>query len=176
MHEHDDLSEKTGTIETRREKSLTIGDPVIVIKLDEGGTETWRYQAILVRRDQNRLILEAYFDREDMQVHGMFLGKGDRFIETYYTDRWYNIFEIHAREDDQIRGWYCNIACPIQVKGNTISYIDLALDLLIFPDGREIVLDKDEFERLAISPAIRSKALHSLQELRERFNSNIETL
>ncbi len=176
MHEHDDLSEKIDTIETRREKSLTIGDPVIVIKLDEGGTETWRYQATLVRRDQNRLILEARFDREDMQFHGMILGKGDRFIETYYTDRWYNIFEIHAREDDQIRGWYCNIACPIQVMGNTISYVDLALDLLIFPDGREIVLDKDEFERLDISPAVRSKALQSLQELRERFNSNIETL
>ncbi|MEA3439952.1 MAG: DUF402 domain-containing protein [Chloroflexota bacterium] len=176
MNERDNFTEKIDKHETRMEKPLTIGDPVIVVKLDEGGTETRRYQAILVLRDKNRLILEAYFNQEDMQFHGMFLGKGDRFIETYYTDRWYNIFEVHAREDDQIRGWYCNIACPIQVKGNTLSYIDLALDLLIFPDGREIVLDEDEFERLDISPAMRSKALQSLQELRESFNSNSKTL
>ena len=30
----------------------------------------------------------------------MILAKGDRFVETYYTNRWYNTFEIHAREDD----------------------------------------------------------------------------
>ena len=25
--------------------------------------------------------------------------RGDRFVETYYSARWYNIFEIHDRDD-----------------------------------------------------------------------------
>lgn len=143
--------------------------PITVIKLDIHGQETWKYRGELLHRGCNTVILEAHFDREDTLFHGMLLGKGDRFVETYYTDRWYNIFEIHARNDDQLRGWYANIAYPAEITGNTLSYIDLALDLLVFPDGRQVILDEAEFAALPLSPQVRSQANAALSELQALF-------
>lgn len=115
------------------------------------------------------MVLEAYFDRDDMLFHSMPLRRGDRFIETYYTDRWYNVFEIHAREDDHLRGWYCNITRPAIIKGDVICYQDLELDLLVFPDGRQIVLDMEEFTLLDISEEQRDTARAALENLQAYF-------
>lgn len=140
-----------------------------VVKLNPHGKETWRYSGRLVCQDDHSFKLEAFFNREDIQIHGMLLAKGDRFLETYFTDRWYNIFEIYAHDDHHLRGWYCNIATPVQVTGEELSYIDLALDLIVFPDGLQIILDEDEFELLEISPDLREKAYHALQDLQKSF-------
>lgn len=146
---------------------------ILVIKCNTEGQETWRYRGQLVEQDSNRIVLEAYFDRQDMVLHGMMFGKGDRFVETYYTDRWYNLFEIHAREDDRLRGWYCNITRPATFDGLTITYEDLALDLLVFPDGRQIILDEDEFLELDVNPDVKRKARQALEELQAKFNHRI---
>jgi hypothetical protein len=142
---------------------------ISVIKLNIQGQETWRYIGEVIETGSNYLILQAYFDREDRIFHGMPLCKGDRFIETYFTDRWYNEYEIHAREDDHLRGWYCNISQPAQVVGDTISFVDLALDLLVFPDGRQIILDENEFEELHLHPAVQQHAWDTLNALKESF-------
>jgi hypothetical protein len=142
-----------------------------VIKRDIHGMETWRYRGKLLAWEADHIILEAFFDRHNIVIHGMPLSAGDRFVETYYTNRWYNMFEIHAREDDHLRGWYCNISHPAEIDGNTLSYIDLALDLLVFPDGRQVVLDEDEFADLKISPKIRRQARQALTELQAMFRN-----
>lgn len=142
---------------------------ITVIKLDIEGRETWRYSGELIERTADSIVLQAYFDRQDMELDGMLLGKGDRFLETYYTNRWYNEFEVHAREDDRLRGWYCNITRPAEIDGDVLSYVDLALDLLVFPDGRQQVLDEDEFMELDISPETRARARSALEDLRARF-------
>jgi uncharacterized protein len=142
---------------------------ITVSKRNEHNQETWRYTASLLENKDDRIVLEARFDREDTSLHGMLLAKGDRFIETYYTNRWYNIFEIHAREDDQLRGWYCNIGKPAHFDGQVLSYIDLALDLLVFPNGRQIILDEDEFARLEITDQVQRQALSALANLQTYF-------
>jgi predicted RNA-binding protein associated with RNAse of E/G family len=142
---------------------------IIVSKRNEHNLETWRYKAWLLENKDGRIVLEARFDREDNDLHGMLLAKGDRFIETYYTNRWYNTFEIHAREDDQLRGWYCNIGKPAEFDGQVLSYVDLALDLLVFPDGRQVILDEDEFSDLEIAEQVRQQALNALADLRYYF-------
>ena len=144
---------------------------ITVRKLNEKGQETWRYQAELLERSENRILLQAQFDRPDTQVDGMLLAKGDRFLETYFTDRWYNIFEIHACTNDHLRGWYCNIGCPAEIHGDTLSYIDLALDLLVFPDGRQVVMDEEEFRELDISDQVRAQAINALEELKSHFRN-----
>ncbi|MEJ2600697.1 MAG: DUF402 domain-containing protein [Anaerolineales bacterium] len=142
---------------------------VTVSKRNEHNIETWRYPAWLLENKRGRIVLEATFDRENISLHGMLLAKGDRFIETYYTYRWYNIYEIHAAKDDQLRGWYCNVGKPAEFDGDTLSYVDLALDLLVFPDGRQIILDQDEFAQMEISDHVRQQALRALGELQSRF-------
>ena len=142
---------------------------ITVVKLDAAGKETWRYQGRILRHEGSQLVLEAFFDRDDMLFHGMPLCRGDRFVETYYTDRWYNVYEIHSRADDSLRGWYCNVSLPARLDGDKLFFTDLALDLLVFPDGRQIVLDEDEFYRLNLAPQTLERALSTLEELQARF-------
>jgi uncharacterized protein len=147
---------------------------VTVIKLNAQGKETWRYQGRLLAQDASSVTLEAFFDREDLDLHGMYLVKGDRFIETYYSDRWYNVFEIHAHDDDRLRGWYCNIGRPAQITGSIISYVDLALDLLVFADGRQIILDEEEFAALNPSQEMHDQAYQALRDLQARFKNRLD--
>ncbi len=142
---------------------------ITILKLNPLGQETWRYPGRLVEQHTDRLIVEAFFDRQDMEFFGMPLLRGDRFIETYFCDRWYNIFEIHDRQQDTLRGWYCNVATPARLEGSFISYMDLALDLLVFPDGKQLVLDEDEFARLEIDDDTRARALDALAALQSSF-------
>lgn len=144
---------------------------ITVIKCDANGNETWRYNGQVLKRQGNYMVLEAFFDRQDIVFHGMPMQRGDRFVETYYTDRWYNIFENHDRHDDHMRGWYVNIAYPAVIDGDTLSYKDLALDVLVFPDGRQVVLDEDEFTALDLAPEVREKALAALGEIQTKFFS-----
>ena len=142
---------------------------VVVIKRNIDGQETWRYDGRILERGQNWLLLEAFFNRQDTPFHGIILARGDRFLETYYSDRWYNIFEIHDRLSGDLKGWYCNVTRPALFEETQVSYIDLALDLLVYPDQTQLVLDEDEFAQLPIDESTRQKALAALQELQTLF-------
>jgi predicted RNA-binding protein associated with RNAse of E/G family len=145
--------------------------PITVIKRNARGEETWRYTGTLVRRDENAYHLEALFNAGEVLLRsGVTLRNGDRFIETYYRDRWYNLFEIHDGQDGQLKGWYCNVGRPAVEEGEgVISYIDLALDLWVSPDGSQTVLDEDEFTTLDLDGETRRKARAALEELKRLF-------
>jgi len=97
------------------------------------------------------------------------LKKGDRFVETYYTDRWYNIFEVYDRDDGKLKGWYCNVGRPAVLTDGAVAYVDLALDLWVSADGKQTVLDEGEFEELALGDPEREKAFTALAELQRLF-------
>jgi len=138
---------------------------VTIIKLDIHHQETWRYEGRILNRNDNSLLIEAFFNRDDLSFHGIILKRNDRFLERYYQDRWYNIFEIHDREDDHLKGWYCNVTKPAEVSRGEIAYVDLALDLLVYPDRNYLVLDEDEFNALTIDDSCRQAAHRALKEL-----------
>jgi hypothetical protein len=142
---------------------------ITVIKQDHAGVEKWRYQGTLLSSAPHQIILEAIFDRDDYPVHDLVLRRGDRFIETYFDDRWYNIYEILDREDGGRKAWYCNIGRPAIIQDNILSYQDLALDLLVYPDGRQFILDEQEFEDLDLSEDARKMARLGLAELQSLF-------
>jgi uncharacterized protein len=147
---------------------------VTVIKKDLAGRETWRYNGQVLEQGENYVLLEAKFNREDTPFHGIVLKNGDRFVEIFYSDRWYNIFEIYDREGGILKGWYCNIGYPALLDGDQISYIDLALDLLVYPDGRQLVLDEEEFQDMQLTQEARHKARQALAELQEIFNRKLQ--
>jgi hypothetical protein len=129
------------------------------------------------------VILEALFNVDDMLFMGTELKRGDRFVELYFSDRWYNIFEIHDRDDDRLKGWYCNVCKPAVFESeDRLSFIDLALDLWVSPSGKQTVLDEDEFAALALDEATKLKALGALEELKaifmtgESFSITLEAL
>ena len=142
-----------------------------VQKKNPAGEVTYEYEGVLLSRDENSVTLEALFDRADMPFMDVIFKTGDRFLESYYTDHWYNIFAIHDREDGQIKGWYCNIAKPAVIEDGVVSYIDLALDLWVAVDGTQTVLDEDEFEELKLNEELKTAALRGLDELKRLFKS-----
>ena len=147
--------------------------PITVIKRAPDGGETWRYTGTLLQWNTHAVVLEAYFQRSDFPFMGLVLHTGDRFIETYFTDRWYNIYEIHDRDDDRLKGWYCNIGKPAVIEADdVISYVDLALDLWITPDGKSTVLDEEEFTALDLDNYTISRARAALDELMNRFSEH----
>jgi len=140
-----------------------------VQKKNPAGEVTYEYEGNLLSRDRRSVKLEALFDRADMPFMDVVFKTGDRFIEYYYSDRWYNIFVIHDREDDKIKGWYCNVGKPAVFEDGTVSYVDLALDLWVSTDGKQTVLDEDEFEKLDLNEELRIGARNGLEQLKNLF-------
>jgi len=143
----------------------TVDSIVTIIKLNTFHEETWRYDGRVLERDDHSLLVEARFNRSDLLFHDVPLRKNDRFVERYYADRWYNIFAIHDKDDDRLKGWYCNVTFPAEIEPGRIAYVDLALDLLVYPDGRYLILDEDEFAELALDQDTSEKARKALDQL-----------
>ena len=144
-------------------------EAIKVLKKNQLGEVTWQYEGQVLRREVNAVVLEAFFNRPDLPFMDVVFKQGDRFVETFYTDRWYNIFEVHDREDDVLKGWYCNIGKPAVLTGDSVSYEDLALDLWVSAGGKQTVLDRDEFDALKLGDGEREQALAALSELQQLF-------
>jgi uncharacterized protein len=142
---------------------------VKVQKKNPTGKVTYEYEGVLLDHDEHTITIEALFDRADMPFMDVVFRNGDRFVEYYYTDRWYNIFAIHDRDDHRIKGWYCNIGMPAVFEEGIVSYVDLALDLWVSLDGTQTVLDEDEFEELKLNDELKAGALKGLEDLKALF-------
>ena len=142
-----------------------MGIPITIHKLNDSGVEVWRYDGIVLSKTPTSLTLEAHFDRDDISLHGLMLRKGDRFVETFYSDRWYNTFTIYDVQNDQLKGWYCNVCRPARIEDGHVFADDLALDLIVYPDGKWLILDEDEFADLELSQEEKECAQEALNEL-----------
>ena len=140
-----------------------------VQKKNLAGEVMYEYEGDELRRDENSITLEALFTRDDMPFMDVIFKKDDRFVEYYYSDRWYNIFAIYDRDDGQLKGWYCNIGKPAVIEAENVSYVDLALDLWVSVDGKQSVLDEDEFETMDLNHELKAGALKGLDELQNLF-------
>jgi uncharacterized protein len=146
-------------------------EKIVVDKLSPQGELKWRYEGEIIERGENWLKLEAFFDREGMPFMDVTLKRGDRFLETYYSNRWYNVFEIYDREDGALKGWYCNITRPALFLDSRVEYVDLFLDLWVSADGTQTVLDEDEFRTADLDDGIRQAARVALAELQDWFKT-----
>src|SRR5215471_3518998 len=105
---------------------------VAVHKLNLRGEVVVSYDAEVAERRADGVRLEARWTRPALPLGYTTFEPGDRFIEWFYSERWYNIFEIHAA-DGSLKGWYCNIAEPASIAGDAVTCRDLLLDLWVGP-------------------------------------------
>ncbi len=140
---------------------------ITVHKLNENGNEVWSYTGWIIQRTSTSITLQARFDRSSVEIPGLTLHRGDIFIETFYSDRWYNTFAVFEADGERFKGWYCNVTRPAQIENNHIFAEDLALDLVRLPGGEEFILDEDEFEAMEISQEDREKARQALEDVRQ---------
>ncbi len=141
------------------------GKSIIVYKLNTKGEVTVSYEAELAERIPGGVRLHARWTRSTLALGYTTFETGDRLVEWFYTDRWYNVFEIRTSEGD-LKGWYCNIAEPATISQRAVLCRDLLLDLWVSPEGATQVLDEDEFEAdTTLDGAERAAALSALDEL-----------
>lgn len=140
---------------------------VTVIKNDHTGQEVWRYEGMILERGPTHVRLEARFNRDDLALGYVTFRRNDRFVEHFYADRWYNVFEVHDVDDDHIKGWYCNFTRPAHIGNGIIQADDLALDMFVYPDRRIMVLDQEEFDRLPITDTERAMVAEALEQLKQ---------
>jgi uncharacterized protein len=141
-----------------------------VQKKNPAGEVVYEYEGDQLSRDESSIQLEALFTRDDMPFMDTVFKKGDRFVEYYYLNRWYNIFVVYDRDDGRVKGWYCNVGMPAVLEDGVVSYVDLALDLWVSADGKQTVLDEDEFTELGLNDELSDGALQGLEELKALFN------
>lgn len=117
---------------------------VQVYKYDGVLHRTWPAQ--LLRQDGSLIVLDARFPEE--VVHDLLgtIAGGTHSLEYYWLDRWYNVFRF-AQPDGSLRNFYCNVNVPAKFDGETLSYVDLDLDILVNPDFSYQVLDVEDFEK-----------------------------
>ncbi|HUV15516.1 MAG TPA: DUF402 domain-containing protein [Pelolinea sp.] len=142
---------------------------ITIVKNNHRGEEVWQYEGKIIANTSKGLIAEAFFNRTDLEFNGILLKEGDRFLEVYLFEQWFNVYEIYDRDDGSLKAWYCNVTRPIRTNGNQLSYDDLALDLLVYPDGNQLVLDEDEFLILEITGEERHLARSALNDLQNLF-------
>jgi hypothetical protein len=145
-------------------------EPVTLIKTDADGRPKARYRGHIVRHEADVVVARCPWTLGGaLDLGGVVLEPGDVLDEYYYPGRWFNVFRMWAA-GGRLKGWYCNVTYPPEIRAQDgdweILWRDLALDLLVFPDGTERLLDEDEFEALSPSAEVRARAAEALATLR----------
>src|SRR5918911_3352852 len=111
---------------------------ITVELLKPGKGITITYQGELLLEEPGHLLLHARWERPALDLGYVLFETGDHFYEHYYTERWYNIFEVRG-ESGALKGWYCNVTRPVRLSGDLLRSEDLELDLFVPPDRVNIL-------------------------------------
>lgn len=100
----------------------------------------------LISESEDMLVVVGRF-REDVEHDDLGLIKeGTVSFEHFWFDRWYNIFRFHE-PDGRLRNYYCNVTMPPTFADDVINYVDLDLDVIVWPEKGYEVLDRDDLEK-----------------------------
>ncbi|MDE2855841.1 MAG: DUF402 domain-containing protein [Chloroflexota bacterium] len=137
-----------------------------VIKRDAFGAVELTYEGALRERNEAFVCIDASFALRDRDLGYITLRRGDRFREWFFRERWYNIFRVGDVNSGALKGWYCNITRPPRIEADRVTAEDLCLDVFVFPDGRTLLLDEDEFAALTLPRREVEKAWAAVDAIR----------
>ncbi len=123
---------------------MNIGDEITVNSRRYDNTLKKSWKCRITDIESNALILVGEFVDSVTHPDLGIIEAGTISTEYFWLDRWYNIFRFD-NPDGTFRNWYCNLCMPPTLGVNVLDYVDLEIDVLIWPDGRFQVLDEDEF-------------------------------
>ncbi|MFJ5294141.1 DUF402 domain-containing protein [Streptomyces sp. NPDC088348] len=146
------------------------GSPAeLTVVLLKAGSTKIRYPATVVSDDGTRVTVRAEWAGAGVRDFGFVrFEPGDVFTEHYWRDRWYAVKEVRTGAGE-LKGWYCDVTRPAEVRGGELVVEDLDLDLWVPVDGAGILrLDEDEFEASGLAgrdPEAARQAVQALDEL-----------
>jgi uncharacterized protein len=105
--------------------------------------------AELIRDDGQQVVFRV---QPDAVIHhvtrGMSLPINRRSTMVFWRACWYNVYLNYSRTDSAVFDhYYCNVGLPptVDAAQRTLRFVDLDLDVRIWPDGQHAILDEDEF-------------------------------
>lgn len=117
---------------------------MFIRKLDYKGVEKATYEGEVLSRDAHRVVVRAVWTRPTTRLPFTTFEHGDILHESFYSDRWYNVFELRTAQG-RLKGWYADVTRPARIGADHLDWEDLLLDIWMGPDGAMQVLDEDEF-------------------------------
>lgn len=150
-----------------------MSEVITVIKRDYNSQPILNYPAKVLSRDDTSMCVEAWFSRESVDIGFFTFNIGDRMVEWFYTDRYYNVFRVHDGDTNTIKGWYCNITRPAEISTEAIAADDLALDVVVMPDGSLHLLDEDDYNALDLSHEEQTGVEAALANIRVAIKFNL---
>jgi hypothetical protein len=103
-----------------------------------------RYQCELIRKEPDAVVLRYISDRSFQSSElGISFPPGCITIAFYWQSRPYVFWGIYSPQK-QLLGYLAHICKEMRIDENSVSYLDMLLDIWFFPDGRRVILDEDE--------------------------------
>lgn len=122
--------------------SLKIGDIIYIQSYKHDGSlhRTWSSATVLDDDDEKTVVIT--YKTWVVESNGRKWFTKEPAICFYYKKKWINIISMIRKQGIF---YYCNLASPSIYDGEALKNIDYDLDIKLFPDGKSILLDEDEF-------------------------------
>jgi protein associated with RNAse G/E len=154
------------------------GDIVTINSRKYDGTIRRSWTCRFVSQEDSLLVFEGEFESEVSHPDLGLIAAGSRSLEYYWLDRWYNVFRFYE-PTGEFRNLYCNVNMPPTVENGVLDYVDLDIDVVVWPDGAAKVLDEDDFEANAETydypESVRAAAIDALAEIKRLISSGYGT-
>jgi hypothetical protein len=140
----------------------------VTVRLVKAPRADKSYPALVLTDDGVRVVVRAPWTGPERDFGFVRFAPGDVLVEHYWRDRWYAVKEVRDATG-ALKGWYCDVTRPTQVRDGVLEVRDLELDLWVPADRSQAVrLDEDEFVASGLperDPAAAKRARHALDEL-----------
>lgn len=144
-------------------------------KYDGSIRRSWACE--LIAHNGDVLDLIGKFDHQVEHPDLGLIEAGTVSHERFYLNRWYNYF-VFEHPAGTLRNYYINICLPPTVGEGVIDYVDLDIDIIVWPDGLVVTVDLDEFEANAANfsyPAeVRANALATFECIEKQLNGRLD--
>jgi hypothetical protein len=138
------------------------------------------YECELLHREPGHAILRYVSDRTFASARlGVTFPPGCITIALYWEERPYVFWGISSPAGE-ILGYLIHICGEVNIGEDTVSYLDMLLDLWFNLDGRYVVLDEDEVEQCIAAGKLTAKDKTFIEKAEATaindFELNVETL
>lgn len=103
------------------------------------------WQAELVEQTDSLIKLLGVFEKDVEHSDLGHIPAGTHSLETFPFMDWFNYFTFY-NPDGSVRNHYFNICLPPKVTADAVDYVDLDIDIVVWPNGKVDVLDVEEFK------------------------------
>jgi protein associated with RNAse G/E len=151
-----------------------IGRRIAVCSTKYDGSPHWEFDSWSIHEEGELLITQNFAGQQLKNPRGLWTTPYHVRNHFWLDERWYNVMRFEDPKTAEF-SWYCNVTTPAMFDGETVRYVDLDLDIHVWPSGEIKILDEDEFlensARMAYPPDVvdaARRALDTLLDLAQR--------